>query len=480
MRYLFTFAVIAQLLPQMVRAQGQQGSGSPYSAYGLGDLLGSTQVSQALMGGVGAGLVDPFSVNHANPASYVGLRIPVFETGLATRAIRQDLDESTAHGRRTDILGLTLGVPVGPGSILDGNSQPANRWGFALGIMPLSRVGYSIDDTLASGASDVRFQYHGDGGLNRAFLGAGLTLWQNNDTIHRGTRISAGANFNYVFGRTEESRTTYFPVATNSYNVRVSEQLIIRSPTVNVGMQLSGDAVSAARNEGRIQRRREAEVAAGRQPPLRIAEPLRYTLGLTAELPASLAADRTALVHTFVVGTTGLELPYDTISFQDAARGSVELPALLGAGFSLYNSRWTIALEHRRRDWSQFVVRVDDHEFRSELGEQAVYALGGSFRPAGDRSGTIWQRSIYRAGLRYMEDYRIVAGRQLQEFGMSFGMALPVMANTTRSRLSFGVELGERGATGEGMLRERFTTVFVGVTITPDVREQWFKKRRLE
>ena len=82
--------------------------------------------------------------------------------------------------------------------------------------------------------------------------------------------------------------------------------------------------------------------------------------------------------------------------------------------------------------------------------------------------------------MRYSNDYRVVHGVQLQEIGMGFGIALPVMANATRSRVNFGVELAERGTADQGLLRERSINVFIGVTITPDVREQWFKKRRLE
>ena len=88
---------LAALVPTVAMAQGQQGSGSPYSAYGLGDLMGNTQVSQALMGGVGVGLIDQYSVISANPASYVSIRVPVFETGLVSRAIDLRTDNASAE-----------------------------------------------------------------------------------------------------------------------------------------------------------------------------------------------------------------------------------------------------------------------------------------------------------------------------------------------------------------------------------------------
>ncbi|MDQ3101780.1 MAG: hypothetical protein M3R08_10375, partial [Bacteroidota bacterium] len=199
------------------KAQGQQGSGSPYSAYGLGDLMGSTQVSQALMGGVGVGLIDPYSVILSNPASYVSLRVPVFETGLVARALKYDTQNSSASGGRTDILGLTLGIPIGKGNVLQGVSQVANRWGFALGVSPYSKVGYQISESraLPDGSGDLRFEYSGAGGLNRVFIGLALTAWQSNDTIHKGTRLSIGADLNYHFGNIEETRKAYYPLSFN-------------------------------------------------------------------------------------------------------------------------------------------------------------------------------------------------------------------------------------------------------------------------
>lgn len=43
---------------------------SPYSRYGLGDLVPSTNVNSRSMGGVSAGVSTPFSINFNNPASY--------------------------------------------------------------------------------------------------------------------------------------------------------------------------------------------------------------------------------------------------------------------------------------------------------------------------------------------------------------------------------------------------------------------------
>ncbi|HQZ41897.1 MAG TPA: hypothetical protein PK735_03325, partial [Flavobacteriales bacterium] len=222
---LCTIALLT-LCASKVNAQGQQGSGSPYSAYGFGDLFNNTQITQSLMGVSGIGASDLFSVASVNPASYVGIARPVFEAGGVGRFITYELDGVTGKGQRTDLLGLSIGVPFAK-----------NKWGFALGVAPFSNVGYQINnyDTLIATGGRVRYEYSGSGGLNKAFLGLSRVLWQTNDSMERGKKLSFGANINYLFGTVEEARKAYYPTNGNFYNSQVTSSLVVRAPTVNLG-----------------------------------------------------------------------------------------------------------------------------------------------------------------------------------------------------------------------------------------------------
>ncbi len=267
----------------------------------------------------------------------------------------------------------------------------------------------------------------------------------------------------------------------------------------NVGMQYSGDLISADRAKARVRAHKERLVAkdareqmdwlnAGKdlkdRPTLKLTkregEALRFRLGLSAELPAELASRYSKLVNSFVLNSAGVEYPFDSALVIDGARGTVHLPAQFGIGFAVYNSHWTITAEHRRRDWSQLRLDVEGFEQRSTLTTNGVYALGAAYRPAGDFGGSFFKRSIYRAGVRWSEDYLVVAGTQLNQVGVSLGMAMPLMSSSSRSRLNFGVEFGERGTTANGLIRDRYADVYIGITITPDLREQWFRKRRID
>lgn len=482
-------AMVALLPPGKLSAQGQQGSGSPYSAYGFGELGGNPQAVQSSMGGVGVALADPYATSQANPASYPYLLLPAFEAGLAVRSVRYETEALSANGRNTRLLGFSLGVPFGKG-----------RWGLALGLNPLTNVGYKFNETAAVEGGSVRYQYTGSGGLDRAFIGAGRVLWQSNDTLDRGTKLSVGANLDYYFGKVEEARKAYYPTGSGYYNSSIASTLIVRSPGATVGFQLAGDLIDLAAAKARMQARKarltakdqKAEMAwlnAGKDPTERKAlalpkgegEALRFRIGLSAELPASLAARSTSVANNFVVSASGVEFPRDTAQFIDGARGTLELPILLGLGVAVYNHHWMFTAEHKRRDWAQLKVNVEGYDPRTDLRAAASYAMGASYRPAGAGKGNFFGNMIYRAGARYATDYITVNGTSMDVMGFSAGLSLPLTAGSTQSRFNIGAEFGQRGSTENGLLRERYADIYFGISITPErFTDRWFKRRRID
>ena len=411
--------------------------------------MGNTQVAQALIGGAGVAVHDPFSVASSNPASYSSLVRPVFEIGGAGSLLRRSTENMTVNGNRTELLGISLGVPFRQG-----------RWGIALGLNPVSRVGYDMRVPYETvDGRTVTFRYSGSGGLTRAFAGLAWTAIQHKDSLDNGGRLSVGANANYLFGRVEESRRAYYPTGMGYYHSSIVSSLVLRDPVASVGVQYRGDVRKRMHRED---------------------DGLRYLVGAAAELPAHIGARLTEVESTFSAGSSGLETPVDTVRFVDGEKGHLTLPMQLSVGVSVFNSRWSVVLEHRRRNWDQLGVDVEGYALRSELGTQSLYAIGGTFRPAGESRGTFWTRTTYRAGVRYADQYLVVNGTQLDQMAVTAGLSLPLMSSTTRTRLHLGAEWARTGTTANGLLQERAITIYAGVAITPDLREQWFRKRRIE
>jgi hypothetical protein len=348
------------LLPVLTLAQGQQGSGSPYSAYGFGDLLGSTQVVRRSMGGLGIAYNDPFGVDPSNPASYSSLVRPVFEAGAAVRNAKVEGEAISGTGRRTDLLGLSLGVPFGQG-----------RWGVALGLSPYSRVGYRISTTasLASGEGDVVYTYTGSGGLNRVHAGVSKAFVGHRDSLGNGHHLSCGVNYSHLFGSLVETRQAVYPTD-GYYHSNAQRSVYVHDGVVSVGMQFQGMLVRHRSREARG---------------------WRYTLGAAVELPADLAAERTEVVNSFVYSAIGTEIAFDTALFVLDETGSIGLPAAVGLGLALQNDHWSFSAEHRSRSWS----RLEENGVRrTDLADLSQLSIGASYRPAGDIGGSFWERTI--------------------------------------------------------------------------------------
>ncbi|MCB0795300.1 MAG: hypothetical protein KDB88_11240, partial [Flavobacteriales bacterium] len=245
----------------------------------------------------------------------------------------------------------------------------------------------------------------------------------------------------------------------NYVNTRVASTLILFDPVFDIGLMWQGETRKRLNEDDR---------------------PWRYVVGATLELPTRINARRTEMVNSYSRSVFGVETFLDTISYQESVRGNVLLPLLWGAGVSFTNGKWQISGELRQRDWSNTRIELPDASLPEEVGRSRTYALGASWNPLGGRGGKLLGRMTYRMGVRYLEDYLVVQGEQLKEIGMSFGTSIPVLAMSTRSRINFGAELGRRGTRNNNAIEERFVNVFLGFSITPDLRERWFKKRRIE
>jgi hypothetical protein len=431
-------------------AEAQDTDASPYSVYGFGDLVRSSQISQVLMGGAGVAIVEPFSVINVNPASYAGLLHTTFEGGVTARNF--DLRQGDQEEQRSsvEIQGFSLGLPFGKG-----------RWGLAMGINPASWVGYNVNDRGQVPEGDVRFQYSGSGGLDKVFVGLGHALREKRDTLGNGHRLSVGANFNYLFGAIERDRKAYYPQGGGYYNTSASSRLVLSDAVFNFGVLFQGDLVPRKARED---------------------DPLRFTIGAFLEPGTDMGARRDELVTSFVLGGSDVEFVRDTVRYLQGTRGAVFIPAAYGVGATVHNTHWTVTLEHRRRDWTGIRVDVEGYATPGDVGSSASTILGASYRRATEFGGewSFWDRAVHRVGLRVTEDYLRVQGQQLREIGMTIGTSLPLMHAFTRSRFNIGMELGKRGNTDDTSISERFLHVHIGLTITPDLREKWLIKRRIE
>ena len=91
----FYLTILVFILSTAAPVFGQDNS--PYSRYGIGDLIPQAHIINRGMGGISVGYTDYYSVNFSNPASY-----------SAFQAIREQKSKKLVMGRATSGLGLNF------------------------------------------------------------------------------------------------------------------------------------------------------------------------------------------------------------------------------------------------------------------------------------------------------------------------------------------------------------------------------------
>ena len=82
-------------------------------------------------------------------------------------------------------------------------------------------------------------------------------------------------------------------------------------------------------------------------------------------------------------------------------------------------------------------------------------------------------------GIDYTISHLVINSTQLKDYGISFGLGIPVATGNSSTNLNLGVKLGSLGK-GSGQLTENYTGVYFGVTISPGVYDRWFLKRKYD
>lgn len=65
-----------------------------------------------------------------------------------------------------------------------------------------------------------------------------------------------------------------------------------------------------------------------------------------------------------------------------------------------------------------------------------------------------------------------INNKDINEFGISFGLGLP--AGAYLSNINLGVEYGKRGTKAANLVEEQFLNVFVSLSLN----DKWFQKRK--
>lgn len=424
-------------------AFAQQGTGSPYSFYGIGSLKFKGTVENRSMGGMGVYL-DSIHVNLRNPAAYAGKNIENYPFDGESRPVK-----FSVAGTMSDV---SLESNSGEGSynstMFDyiAMSVPLGKFGFGFGLLPYTSVGHKLYDV--NDDDVIVNRYSGQGGINRVFAGLG---YQIND------QLSVGVDFNYNFGNIQN---TAIEIAYTSDGEVVQYQTREFNRSDLSGLDLNfGIAYKTMVND-----------------KLELSATATYTPGST------LNSDNTRSLSTVTLDGSSLEVTSITntiitdLASQNLEETELSMPSKFsfGAGLGAPKS-WFVGAEYTYQNTGDFSNPVFSNQISSFENASKV-SVGGFYIPDYKAFTGYFKRVVYRAGFNFSNSGLVVKDESIKEFGMSFGVGLPVGSRSLFSNANLGLEFGKRGTTNQNLVQENFINLNVSLSLS----SRWFKKRKYD
>jgi len=404
------------LLFSLAAAAQQEGTASPYSYYGIGDVRFKGTADTRSMGGLSI-IPDSIHINLQNPAGYSALKLTTFSAGGSFNVTNFKTNSAKDQGQRTTLDYLAVAFPAG-------------KLGVGFGLIPYSSVGYKVrsgDNTTAN----PYHSYSGEGGLNKVFLGAGYQIT---------SKFSIGIDASYNFGNVETKNIW-------SQNIQYSTRELNTS-------DLSGFNVNTGVTFATKIKKYDFFASATYTPE------------------STLKSDNTRQLAT-VLDFGGAETVVESRDLT-VADTEIKMPSKfsVGAGFGKKRN-WLIGAEVTLQESSKFGNRYNDITNVS-FEDAKKFTLGGYFIPEYNSFSDYWRRITYRAGLKYENTGLIISDVPIKDYGFSLGLGLPV--GGAFSNVNVGFEYGRRGTTEANLVKENYANIFLSLSLN----DKWFVKRKYD
>lgn len=409
------------------KVNAQSNISSPYSAFGLGNLSDANSVRNRSMGGLGIGVRDYFTVNIANPASYSAFDSTsfIFEGAVSGHYTILKTNEFSEEIASASLGHLLMGFPI------------AKWWRSSIGLLPYSEMGFNVNDykTLEN-IGNTQYIFEGNGGISRLNWGNAFQPIKN---------LSVGINASVLFGTVDRVNKVTFP-----------DSIYVISTITNNTLNIQ-----------------DVDFEFGAQYHAKIKDKYALVLGATYHPETNLKTNQNRMVRTYQ-GTIGNEpLIIDTVSLISDDNANVVFPQTIGFGFTIANGyKWMVGFDYKFEEWEKFKA----YGLYDSLTNRNIFRLGGHLIP-NSNSTSYFNRVDYRLGGHYNISYLNFRNEQLNGFGITFGLGLPIRSSTlrgSRSMINIGFEFGRLGTTNKDLIQENYYNVHISVSIF----ERWFIKRR--
>ncbi len=408
-----------------INSSGQKMINSPFSRFNLGSLEPSGSFRSLGMGGTGTGLRDNNTIYFSNPASYSSLDTNsfVFDFGIdyGIDILSEGTNKHTSEDLNFDH--LLLGFPI------------ARGFGIATGIVTFSNGYYRISDEVLKGHPDYDpitgeyTVYHaGEGGFTNFFIGSGLNITKN---------ISAGINMTFLFGSIKRSNEFIFSDYYNVFHNTSSESLRLAGMNFNYGFQYKAD--------------------------------ISKNYFLTAGASLNSGKHYKSTWESLAIRFNAYSIT-DTLSYTNDNSTKAYLPGTLRLGLSFgRKNKFVGGLDYVTTKWSGATIHGAD----GYLADARSILFGAEYVPDKFSNYSFLKRIEYRIGGHVEDNYLVLNGAQVKEYGVSIGLGIPMPRSL--SRANFYIDLTRKaGPAGSLIHNENYITTGASLNFY----DYWFVKRK--
>ena len=401
-----------------------QNNNLPYSQMGIGDLEDGYYNRTSGMANTGIAYRSNRYLIQNNPASFSALTDQYFTMELGIRGqyisyAGTPVNVSSTESGDITFRKLVLGIKLG------------KHWGTSAGLVPFSTQNYefAVPYNLVGTTIQIANNYYqGHGSVNKAY-------WANSyEFFHH---LSLGVEAGYIFGQLNQNNIIQ-STANGAEFVSSTNNLNLNNLYFTYGMQLYGN----------------------------LGKKLKYTLGATYSMKASLLAASTKLV------TTSSDSTYPLQNIQNN-EGYLNLPNAYGAGLAItYKDKYTFLADYRYQDWNG-VSTTNNLEYPGQ-SYSIVSSERGSIGFEVSKKKTFYntriELSYLQAGLYYGNTYLQINGQQIKDMGVTAGIG----ANSLKSPLAYDIifQYGIKGTTANNLVRQNYADV----TFVLNFGQIWYTK----
>lgn len=434
--------IVAGLLLMLPNAGNAQESSintySPYTLYGIGDILTQGPAFLRSMGGAGVAYRDlPMSdsystgINSLNPASYSAMPRQSFLFNFELEGQNYFLKDGA--GKKSsynsfNVKEVGIMFPI------------ATRLGMSVSVSPYSSVGYRMerlidDPEIVGNIGEVKYTYTGEGDISQIRAGIGWEPWAN--------KLSFGVDMLYYVGSIDRKYGTEITgiIGSGSYNNLTA--------TLNEHVSKLSWRIGAQYNIVPKSGKSRLTLGATYQPGLKLNQKMNKYIPAN-DIMANVIADINS-------------------------RGNFSLPDDISAGV-YYNRRGRIGFtaDYNFQNWGD--KNKEGHEIVEYRNTNTIKA-GMHFTPDRFSARNPFSRVTYRLGVRHGDYYMNFRGEDLKETAVTLGATIPIGRTSTFSTLNIGIEGGQRGTTKNDLVKEQYIKVSIGLSLFGDY---WFLKRRFD